>query len=211
MQHNAKIKVIPVGMLQANCALVIDEQAKVCAVVDPGANTQKILEVIEQQGVRVECILLTHGHFDHVMAAPELQKQTGAKLYIHKADAHMLEPSYASHAGYIREAYVQPEITGFLADGMALTVGGLELKIINTPGHTPGSCVILCGDTMLAGDTLFLESCGRVDLEGGSAEDMVASLTRLRDLPGDYTVYPGHADTTMLSHERQHNPYMPKK
>ena len=206
-----EIKVIAVGMLQANCCLIIDESTKICAVVDPGANAEKIMDVVNKNGLKVESILLTHGHFDHVMAAPELQSQTGAKLYIHKADAPMLDGAGAGHGGYIKGEYHTPRIDGYLEDGMTLPVGSLTCTVLNTPGHTPGSCVILCGDAMLAGDTLFLESCGRVDFEGGSAQDMRASLTRLRDLPGDYTVYPGHADITTLSHERAHNPYMPKR
>ena len=205
-----KIQIIPVGMLAANCCVVIDEDTKACAVIDPGANAPRILEYLEKNGLRAELVLLTHGHFDHILAAPEIVRRTGAKLYIHQADAHMLEQSYAGHAGYIREPYETPTIHGFLEDGMELKMAGLTFTVMNTPGHTPGSCVFLCGEHMLAGDTLFLESCGRVYLEGGSAEDMRSSLRRLRDLPGDYTIYPGHEDITKLSHERVYNPYMPK-
>ena len=203
-----QIKTIPVGMLHTNCYLLIDSQSKECAVIDPGANSGRILEKIREIGVRPTHIILTHGHFDHVLAAPEVQRQTGARLLIHQRDAHMLSPSIARHPGYIREDYTQPRVDGFLEDGMAFKVGGLQCKALSTPGHTKGSCVILCGDVMFSGDTLFAGDCGRTDLEGGDMDEMMESLGRLYRLEGDYKVLPGHEEATTLGEQRQVNPYM---
>lgn len=205
-----QVKIIPVGMLHTNCCLIIDEETKLCAIIDPGANSEKLMKIVGDLGLEVDSIFLTHGHFDHILAAPEIQRQSGAKLYIHADDEYMLEPEYACHAGYIREEYAKPKITGYFTDGMKLKVGGLECTVLHTPGHSQGSCVILCGDTMFSGDTLFRQSCGRTDLGGGSQADMMASLARLAALDGNYKVYPGHMDATTLDEERASNPYMPE-
>ena len=203
-----RIKTVVVGMLHTNCYLLADEQAKVCAVVDPGSNTARIRAAIQEEGWTVSHILLTHGHFDHIMAAPALQKETGALLYISAKDEWMLDPAVAKHTAYVREEYTLPRVDGHLAEGTALTVGGLTVTVLETPGHTAGSVCLLCGDRMLSGDTLFLESCGRTDLETGSMDDMLRSLRRLALLEGEYHVYPGHEEESLLSHERLANPYM---
>ncbi len=199
------VKIIPVGMLQTNCCLLIDDQTKECAVIDPGAAGERILKTIADLGVTVGSIILTHGHFDHIMAAAEVQNATGAKLYIHSEDEHMLTADYVRHGGYIRGEYAPPRVDGHLYDGMTFTVGTLTCSVLNTPGHTKGSCVILCGDRMFSGDTLFADDCGRCDLEGGSEAEMRQSLRRLHDLEGDYHVHPGHDESTTLSRERLHN------
>lgn len=203
-----KIIQIPVGMLHTNCYLLGDEATGNCAVIDPGSNTEKILAEAEAAGLKIQQILLTHGHFDHVMAAPGVQKATGAKLYIHRDDALWLEPEEVRHRGYLREPYEKPRIDGFLENGQTVAVGGLTCRILHTPGHTLGSVTILCEDRMFSGDTLFYGCCGRCDLEGGSMEMMYHSLKKLAQLDGDYEVLPGHMETTRLSNERRYNPYM---
>lgn len=203
-----KIQCIPVGMLHTNCYIVTDEQTNRCAVVDPGANSQKVLDAVRENGAQVDYVLLTHGHFDHVMAAPAVVRETGAKLMIHKRDESWLAPEYAARPGYIREEYVQPAVAAYLEDGAEISLGALTVRVMHTPGHTKGSCVLLVGDTMISGDTLFQESCGRCDLEGGNIDEMMGSLKKLAMLPGDYTVLPGHDVSTTLAHERAHNPYM---
>jgi len=202
------LKTVVVGMLHTNCYLLCDETCGKCAVIDPGANTEKIMKAIEETGMEVESIVLTHGHYDHVMAAPSIQKITGARLLVHKNDEPWLRPEVAGRRGYIREEYVQPRVDGYLEDGGSFTVGSLTCTVLHTPGHTPGSCCIRCGDIMLSGDTLFMESCGRCDLEGGDDAAMLRSLKRLAQLEGDCKVYPGHDVSTSLAYERENNRYM---
>ena len=202
-----KLAQLPVGMLATNCYLVADDAGR-CAVIDPGSHTEKILKKAEEEGFTIEAILLTHGHFDHVMAAPGIQKATGAKLYIHKNDEPDLAPEVAGHRGYLREPYVMPRVDGHLEDGGTVQVGDLTFRVLHTPGHTLGSCVLLCEDLMFSGDTLFAGTCGRCDLAGGSLEQMFASLKKLAQLEGDYKVLPGHMEASTLETERQTNPYV---
>ena len=202
-----KLAQLPVGMLATNCYLVADDAGR-CAVIDPGSHTEKILKKAEEEGFTIEAILLTHGHFDHVMAAPGIQKATGAKLYIHKNDEPDLAPEVAGHRGYLREPYVMPRVDGHLEEGGEVQVGDLTFRVLHTPGHTLGSCVLLCEDLMFSGDTLFAGTCGRCDLAGGSLEQMFASLKKLAQLEGDYKVLPGHMEASTLETERQTNPYV---
>ena len=202
-----KFAQVTVGMLGTNCYLVADDAGR-CAVIDPGSGTEKILKAVEEQGFTVEAILLTHGHFDHVMAAPGIQRATGAKLYIHKNDEPFLAPEVAGHRGYLREPYEMPRVDGYLEDGATLQVGDLNFQVLHTPGHTLGSVTLLCEDKMFSGDTLFAGTCGRCDLEGGSLEQMFHSLAKLARLEGDYKVLPGHMEASTLEIERQNNPYV---
>ncbi len=202
-----KLAQLPVGMLATNCYLVADDAGR-CAVIDPGSHTEKILKKAEEEGFTIEAILLTHGHFDHVMAAPGIQKATGAKLYIHKNDQPDLAPEVAGHRGYLREPYVMPRVDGNLEEGSEVKVGDLTFRVLHTPGHTLGSVCLLCGDLMFSGDTLFAGTCGRCDLAGGSLEQMFASLKKLALLEGDYKVLPGHMEASTLETERQTNPYV---
>lgn len=203
-----QIKTVVVGMLHTNCYILADEKNKVCAVIDPGTASEKILNEVEEEGLKVTHILLTHGHFDHIIAAPAIQRKTGAKLYISKNDEWMLDPNVARHAAYVRETYAKPQVDGYLKEGETVTVGDLKLSVLETPGHTAGSVCLLCENQMFSGDTLFCESCGRTDLESGSMDDMLHSLKKLALLPDDYHVYPGHEMATTLSHERAYNAYM---
>ena len=137
---------VQTGMLHTNCYLLGDEKLGEGILFDPGASTQKILDMIEQSGVKIKYIVLTHCHFDHVMAAPSIQDATGAELMIHKEDAPYLTPEYVSRKGYIRETYKTPRIDRILEDGDTITLGGISIKVMNTPGHTRGSCVFMLHD-----------------------------------------------------------------
>ena len=202
-----KLAQVSVGMLATNCYLVADDAGR-CAVIDPGSGTEKILKAAEEHGFQIEAILLTHGHFDHVMAAPGVQRATDAKLYIHKNDEPDLAPEVAGHRGYLREPYVMPRVDGYLEEGQILKLGSLDIKVLHTPGHTAGCCTFLCGDAMFSGDTLFQECCGRTDLETGSLEEILKSLKRLAQLEGNFRVLPGHEGFSSLDYERQYNPYI---
>lgn len=197
-----QVKVLQVGPIGTNCYLLEDEKAHVAAVIDPGDEAGRILQVIKDDGVDVKYILLTHGHYDHTTAVPELhQALPQAEIYIHKADANGAGSRLFPLARQI------PDLK-FYDEGDALTLGELTIQVLHTPGHSKGSVTLKVGDVLFCGDTLFAGSCGRTDLAGGSYEEIMASLKKLGELPGDYHVCPGHDVTSTLERERRSNPFL---
>lgn len=186
--------------MMTNTFLIVTE-AHHGIVVDPAAEVQTYLDALAEHGAELTHIFLTHGHYDHVGAAVELRRRTGAKLYLDPADAqgNQLRPLAPD---VIDERW--PE------QGGKLKVDELEFTVWHTPGHTKGSVCLYCDGTMFSGDTLFRSSCGRVDFPGGSAMEMQRSLSMLANLPlGDQTaVLPGHEGFTTLGQERRSNPYL---
>ncbi len=197
-----KIKVLPVGELGTNCYLLEDEDSKLCALIDPGDEAGRILEQVEKDGMQVKYILLTHGHYDHTTAVPELhEKLPQAEIYIHQADSRGAGGRLFPLASQVDDLLLYDE-------GDVLQLGGLTIEVMNTPGHSLGSVVLKVGDVLFTGDTLFAGSCGRTDLRGGNYEQMLASLKRLALLEGDYHVLPGHDVASTLERERKSNYYM---
>ncbi len=202
------IKHIVVGWLRTNCYLLGDEETRTCALIDPGQKADTILEAVAELGYELKMILLTHGHYDHVMAVPKIVEKTGAKVYIHKKDQWLLSCDEVLRYGTRAEGYSVPHVDGWLEEGMTLSLGSLTIQVLHTPGHTAGCVTFLCGDAMFSGDTLFQECCGRTDLETGSMDDMMQSLKRMAQLPGNYRVFPGHEGFSSLDYERQYNSYI---
>ena len=197
-----QVKVLQVGPIGTNCYLLEDEKAHVAAVIDPGDEAGRILQVIKDDGMDVKYILLTHGHYDHTTAVPELhQALPQAEIYIHKADANGAGSRLFPLAGQI------PDLK-FYDEGDALTLGELTIQVLHTPGHSKGSVTLKVGDVLFCGDTLFAGSCGRTDLAGGSYDEIMASLKKLGQLPGDCHVCPGHDVTSTLERERRSNPFL---
>ena len=197
-----QVKVLQVGPIGTNCYLLEDEKAHVAAVIDPGDEAGRILQVIKDDGVDVKYILLTHGHYDHTTAVPELhQALPQAEIYIHKADANGAGSRLFPLAGQI------PDLK-FYDEGDALTLGELTIQVLHTPGHSKGSVTLKVGDVLFCGDTLFAGSCGRTDRAGGSYDEIMASLKKLGELPGDCHVCPGHDVTSTLERERRSNPFL---
>lgn len=194
------IKTLPVGQLETNCYVVTDENTLDCAVIDPGDESNTILDYIESNHLKVRAVMLTHGHYDHVGAVSELLEETGAEFYINPRDEGW-EP------GLSGMKFRMPEGGKYYDEGDTVKVASLEFKVIATPGHTPGGVSLICGDALFTGDTLFAGSCGRTDLPGGSMRTEMQSLKKLCLLPGDYEVYPGHMDPTTLERERRFNYY----
>jgi len=195
------IKTLPVGMLGTNCYVVTDENTCKCAIIDPGDDSNTILDYIESNKLSLEAIILTHGHFDHYMALDAVADSTGAPVYINKKDANTegrRDQHKLDYAGELR----------WLSEGDVIKVGGLDINVLETPGHSPGSVTLKCESALFTGDTLFRDSCGRTDLGGGSMDVLLVSLKRLSDLEGDYEIYPGHADSSTLSRERSFNYYI---
>lgn len=204
------IKRIPVGMLETNCYLLIDEATGKAAVIDPGYMSQRLKDALSAPEIKsVDYVLLTHGHFDHIMGVYGVKELTGAKVAIHSTEKKCLENERYSLASQV-EPGKQKSVTCDveLEDGMTINVGSLEVKVIHTPGHTTGGCCFVVGDTIFAGDTLFAGSIGRCDLPGGEYMALLSSLKKLsKALPGDYRVLPGHGEETTLDVERKYNPY----
>lgn len=195
------IKCLPVGQIETNCYIVTDEDTLECAVIDPGDESNTILDYLEENRLRAKYIFLTHGHWDHTLGMPAVHEATGARVCIHRADAGAIFSSAPMDLQL-------PEDTVYYSEGDRFTVGGLVFEVLETPGHTPGGVTLRCGEALFTGDTLFRDSCGRTDLPGGDINVLMGSLKRLNDLPGDYEVYPGHMDSTTLSRERRFNYYM---
>jgi glyoxylase-like metal-dependent hydrolase (beta-lactamase superfamily II) len=198
------IQSIPVGMIGTNCYVLGDESTKSLAIIDPGDDAKDIAAMVKRSGMEVKLILLTHGHFDHVTAVPDLVKlYPDVPVYIHPKDlAQAQEPNQFSNGiGKI-------DAMRFYEDGDTVQLGDLTIQVLSTPGHTPGSVTLLCGDAMFSGDTLFAGSCGRTDFPGGSYKQMMESLRRLSNLKGNYKVYPGHEGFSDLDRERRYNSFM---
>lgn len=195
------IKTLPVGQLETNCYVVTDEKTLEAVVIDPGDESGTILAYLEQNKLNCGTILVTHGHFDHVGAVRTLAEELPARVYMNKKDAN-------GPLGSVPFGFNPPEDTVFCAEGDVIKVGGLEFRVLETPGHTPGGLVFLCENAMFTGDTLFSGSCGRTDLQGGDMDELMRSLKKLSDLPGDYEVYPGHMGSSTLERERRFNYYI---
>ncbi len=191
-----------VGALQTNCYLLVDEETKLAALIDPGDEAERLLALIKDEGVTLKYILLTHGHRDHTLAAPAVKAALPeAEVYIGRGDEHSTGIYHYPMADHI------PDLK-FYGEGDTLTLGSLTIRVLATPGHTLGGVTLLVGGAMFAGDTLFAGSMGRTDLPGGNDAQMFSSLRRLGQLEDDYTVYPGHMGATTLAREKAHNPYL---
>ena len=189
---------LPLGVYQTNCYIIREKNAASCCVLDPGGEGKKVLEYLKNHDLTLDAVLLTHGHFDHVGAVRELAEATGCKVYLCPEDLTMPEKYTAGKLCY----------TDTYGEGDVLHFAGLTIRVLHTPGHTPGSVCLIAEDSMFSGDTLFAGSCGRTDLPGGDHGAILASLRRLDGLEEDYTVYPGHSGSTTLSREKQYNPFI---
>lgn len=197
------------GLFETNCYIVAAEGAAECLLIDPADHAERIQKEMHAMGLTPAAILLTHGHYDHMLAAPELKKmQSGLPLYCHPLDVAEERSEYDPD---LRRSF--PTVRACtercaLADGERLMLAGLDIEVIATPGHTPGSVVFRIEDALFTGDTLFWRDIGRTDFPGGSYPQMLASLRRLDALPYDADVYPGHGMATRLDEERKYNSYI---
>ena len=186
------------GSLYTNCYMVWGDDADTCVLIDPGFQAEQILEQVRLRGKKVEAILLTHGHFDHLGGVKGIAAETGCKIYLHEADLSLPSQLTLGTIPY----------TDSYEEGDTLLLAGVTFQVLHTPGHTPGSVCLICEDCLFAGDTLFACSCGRTDLPGGDHRAMRRSLARLAALEEDYKVLSGHGEDSRLSLEKRLNPYL---
>ena len=203
-----KYLTLQTGLMGANTYIVYNEGEKTAVVIDAGGDYDLISLSAFKQGLEIKALLLTHGHFDHMMGAGDFQKD-GIPVYICQQEAHML----GEHRDNLARAF-GVSYNGINADftfrgGDVLTFGNLSFKVILTPGHTVGSCCFLCDNVCFSGDTLFCESVGRTDFPGGNHTMLMQSIKeKLFTLPDDTVVCPGHNEQTTISHEKMFNPYV---
>jgi glyoxylase-like metal-dependent hydrolase (beta-lactamase superfamily II) len=198
------------GSYGSNCYLV--EENGHALIVDPSASASAILRALREDGCTPDAILLTHGHFDHVMSIDTLRgAEPDLKVYVHEADAPMLRDGQKNAFSlFFGQDRAWREADVLLADGDSVTVGGAAFTVVHTPGHSPGSVCYLCESEgiLLTGDTLFADNIGRCDLWGGSYALIRQSLKRLRGLDGGLTIYPGHGDSNKLSRALDNTMYI---
>lgn len=200
-----QVKVIPVGQLGTNCYILADEEAGVCAVIDPGDDAAYLAGILKKEGWEPVAILLTHGHFDHIMGIGGLRENwPGLPVYVHPADSQMEEVSAQVWGMTVPTVKAFTPLTPYY-EGDKLKVGALTVTVLHTPGHSRGSVTLRVEDVLFTGDTLFRGSMGRTDFEGGSFDQIMASLARLAALEGDFKVCPGHEGTSTLDYERRTN------
>lgn len=204
-----KIGSMCLGYVQTNCYFVYDEDKKEALVFDPPTDGEGIYTKLKENGITVAAILLTHGHFDHIMGVNELKAAADVKVYASKYEENVLKSGKLNMSNQFGTAYiVTPDF--LLDDNETVEIAGIKVKMISTPGHTEGSCCYLIEDAdyLIAGDTLFSGSCGRTDLPTGSGGTLDRSLKeKLMRLPDEIKVYPGHGESTTIGYERKYNPF----
>ena len=205
-----KIRYAAVGSYGTNCYLMIDDAAGEAAAVDCAVFDDVYRRLLAAAGVtKLKYILLTHGHFDHVCGVADLKDACGGAVCVPEADAACLTDAQANLNAYTHFGAFRPAPPDrILRDGDTLTLGETVIRVLATPGHTPGSVCYLTDSALFSGDTLFRLSMGRTDMPGGSTRQLFASLKMLGELPGDYDVYPGHGELTTLDYEKRNNFYL---
>lgn len=209
---NALLEVHPVGRLATNCYFLINQKTQECIITDPGDDALKLENRIHEKGYKPVAILITHGHFDHILAANRLKASLKVDIIAFKEEEEMLLDTKERLFGMVdNEEDLVVNADKFLSDGDILELAGFKIKVIHTPGHSKGSCCFYIEDEkiLLSGDTLFEGSVGRTDFPTGSMKEMDHSINEvLMKLPDDVEVFPGHGGSTTIGIERNANPYV---
>ena len=197
-EKDMKITSLQLGLYQTNCYIIYDETTKIAAITDPGYTPELVLQKLDELGLHLDAILLTHGHFDHVGGVKTIAEATGCRVFLNERELTM-PPYMTAGTLYYTDSY---------DEGDTVMVGSMTFHVMATPGHSPGSVCLICGDALFCGDTLFCGSCGRTDCPGGSWSQILQSLKRLGQIERDYTVYPGHGTSSSLRREQRGNHFM---
>lgn len=201
---------VVVGLFRENCYIIGSKQTGEAVCVDPGDEVDEIKALAREMKVKITKIACSHGHLDHIMAVRALKEETGAPFLLHQQDLEIARNMPASAWNMLqRRELPTPDPDAFLADGDDVEIPGISLKVIHTPGHTPGSICLYAPGILFSGDTLFQGSIGRTDMPGGSFSQIMDSIiTRLLELPDETIVRPGHMDQTTIGLERRGNPFI---
>lgn len=192
-----------VGAIQTNCFIVSDENGR-CFIIDPGADASYIINTVKKKNLIPDCIINTHGHYDHIGANKEIADYFTIPVWCHDADAAMLIDAALNFSQYSGQTIRSPAPQRLLHDGDVLMLADVSWNVMHTPGHTKGSIILYSEKLriMFTGDTLFNEDFGRTDLPGGSEEELKKSLMKIAAVDGDFTIYPGHGESALLSEQR---------
>jgi hydroxyacylglutathione hydrolase len=207
-----EVRGVVVGLFRENCWVVGSRQRGEACVIDPGDEPEEILALARDMGVRITRVVASHAHLDHIMVARDIIEATGAPFLMHASDLFIADNMSESARSWLgREVPPAPRPDAFPVDGQDLEIAGVSVRVIHTPGHTPGSLCLYTPDAglLFSGDTLFRESIGRTDLPGGDTGQILRSISqRLFALPDDTRVLPGHMQETTIAYERAHNPFV---
>lgn len=204
-----KVKKLVVGIFEANCYILWDEKDREAIIVDPGEEGERIIEIIRKDSLKIKSIVNTHTHIDHIGANDFLGEKTGAPLLVHSADVSLLqnaELNLSALTGKDRSFSLPARV---LEEGDEIRVGNFSLRVLHTPGHTPGSICLYGDNKLFSGDTLFAGGIGRTDLAGGNSKELQKSIKeKILTLPDEVVVYPGHGPSTVVDKERRCNSFI---
>lgn len=206
-----RIESMVVGAVSTNCYFLINPLSGEALIVDPGDCAQKIIGFLQERNLKATAILLTHGHFDHILAANDLRSELGIPVYACEKEKEVLGSLSMNLSGRLLRHHYTMEADIYCTDGETLQLSGFEIRVLETPGHTPGGCCYYLPKEQIVfcGDTLFYRSIGRTDFEGGSLKTLVSSVkNRLFTLPENTVCYPGHGEPTIIGEEKEQNPYV---